>query len=51
MVARSNRLAQRLTGAAGEQSEPLDAWMEELYRRVSDRQTMGSVADVERARR
>jgi chemosensory pili system protein ChpA (sensor histidine kinase/response regulator) len=28
---------------AGAASEPLDGWMEELYRRVSDRQTMGSV--------
>ncbi len=37
-------LAQRVQmargGAAG---QPLESWMEELYRRVSDRQTMGSV--------
>ena len=29
--------------------EPLEAWMEELYRRVSDRQTMGSVVQELRA--
>jgi chemosensory pili system protein ChpA (sensor histidine kinase/response regulator) len=29
----------------GGQPEPLDPWMEELYRRVSDRQTMGTVVD------
>ena len=28
---------------------PLEPWMEELYRRVSDRQTMGSVVDELRA--
>ena len=27
----------------GAEPQPLDQWMEELYRRVSDRQTMGSV--------
>ena len=27
----------------GAEPQPLDVWMEELYRRVSDRQTMGSV--------
>ncbi|MFZ4624070.1 MAG: Hpt domain-containing protein, partial [Rhodoferax sp.] len=44
MQQRGNRLAQRLAHAlAGDQPEPLDDWMEELYRRVSDRQTMGSV--------
>ena len=46
MAERSARLARRLdrvvTGAA---PEPLEAWMEDLYRRVSDRQTMGSVVD------
>ena len=46
MAERSARLAQRLdrivTGALPEQ---LEAWMEDLYRRVSDRQTMGSVVD------
>jgi len=46
MVQRGNRLAQRLDHAlAGGQPEPLDEWMEELYRRVSDRQTIGSVVD------
>ena len=44
MLERSVRLAQRLDHViAGGQPEPLEAWMEELYRRVSDRQTMGSV--------
>ncbi|MFZ5519657.1 MAG: Hpt domain-containing protein [Pseudomonadota bacterium] len=44
------RLAERIdrVGAGGE-PEPLDAWMEELYRRVSDRQTMGSVVHELRA--
>ena len=38
------RLAQRLEAVRGGSApEPLDSWMEELYRRVSDRQTMGSV--------
>ncbi|NCN70912.1 MAG: hybrid sensor histidine kinase/response regulator, partial [Betaproteobacteria bacterium] len=46
MASRSMSLAKRLNhvidlGA----SEPLEAWMEELYRRVSDRQIMGSVVD------
>ncbi len=46
MAARSLRLAQRLEHvSAGGQSEPLESWMEDLYRRVSDRQTMGSVVD------
>ena len=41
---RSVRLAHRLEHVgAGGQPEPLEAWMEELYRRVSDRQTMGNV--------
>ena len=45
-VERGNRLAQRLDHVmAGGQPEPMDAWMEELYRRVSDRQVMGSVVD------
>ncbi|MDP2371046.1 Hpt domain-containing protein [Rhodoferax sp.] len=44
MLERSVRLAQRLDHViAGGQPEPLEGWMEELYRRVSDRQTMGSV--------
>ena len=46
MEARSNRLAERLDAvSAGAQPEPLEQWMEELYRRVSDNQTMGSVVD------
>jgi chemosensory pili system protein ChpA (sensor histidine kinase/response regulator) len=46
MVERSHRLAQRLELVIeGALSEPLDSWMEELYRRVSDRQIMGSVVD------
>lgn len=41
---RVQRLADRLAGVlAGRAPEPLEGWMEELYRRVSDRQTMGSV--------
>jgi chemosensory pili system protein ChpA (sensor histidine kinase/response regulator) len=41
---RCARLAQRLeTVRQGGQAGALEAWMEELYRRVSDRQTMGSV--------
>jgi chemosensory pili system protein ChpA (sensor histidine kinase/response regulator) len=44
MLERSVRLAQRLDHViAGGKPEPLEGWMEELYRRVSDRQTMGSV--------
>jgi chemosensory pili system protein ChpA (sensor histidine kinase/response regulator) len=41
---RGQRLAARLARVAvGAPAEPLEAWMEDLYRRVSDRQTMGSV--------
>lgn len=41
---RSARLAERLRRVlAGGASEPLTPWMEDLYRRVSDRQTMGTV--------
>ncbi|MES2423065.1 MAG: Hpt domain-containing protein [Pseudomonadota bacterium] len=44
LVDRTTRLSQRLTQVlAGNPAQPLEAWMEELYRRVSDRQTMGSV--------
>ena len=44
MVARARRLASRLDSvSAGGAPEPLEPWMEELYRRVSDNQTMGSV--------
>ncbi|MFZ3126583.1 MAG: Hpt domain-containing protein [Rhodoferax sp.] len=50
MADRSARLAQRLEHViAGGQPEPMEAWMEDLYRRVSDRQTMGSVVDELRA--
>jgi chemosensory pili system protein ChpA (sensor histidine kinase/response regulator) len=46
MVERCTRLAQRLELVrSGAEPEPLESWMEELYRRVSDRQTMGSVVD------
>ena len=46
MAVRSERLAQRLRHVCGGGSpEAMEAWMEELYRRVSDRQTMGSVVD------
>ncbi|MBP6852027.1 MAG: Hpt domain-containing protein, partial [Rhodoferax sp.] len=46
MAERSARLAQRLDQVTtGAQPEALEPWMEELYRRVSDRQTMGSVVD------
>jgi chemosensory pili system protein ChpA (sensor histidine kinase/response regulator) len=41
---RMTRLAERVEQArAGGVSQPLESWMEELYRKVSDRQTMGSV--------
>jgi chemosensory pili system protein ChpA (sensor histidine kinase/response regulator) len=41
---RINHLAQRVEKARqGATNQPLEPWMEELYRRVSDRQTMGSV--------
>jgi chemosensory pili system protein ChpA (sensor histidine kinase/response regulator) len=41
---RVTRLAERLSAVRrGAAPEPLEPWMEELYRRVSDRQTMGSV--------
>jgi chemosensory pili system protein ChpA (sensor histidine kinase/response regulator) len=46
MATRSLSLAKRLNHVIdiGE-SEPLEGWMEDLYRRVSDRQIMGSVVD------
>jgi chemosensory pili system protein ChpA (sensor histidine kinase/response regulator) len=41
---RTARLAERLKKVAqGGQQEPLEPWVEDLYRRVSDKQTMGSV--------
>ena len=47
---RVKRLAERLAAVrSGRTPEPLEAWMEELYRRVSDRQTMGSVVQELRA--
>ncbi len=50
MEARAARLAERLDAVgAGAEPEPLEQWMEELYRRVSDNQTMGSVVDELRA--
>ncbi len=46
MTERSVSLAARLAHVnAGGQPEPLERWMEDLYRRVSDRQIMGSVVD------
>jgi chemosensory pili system protein ChpA (sensor histidine kinase/response regulator) len=40
----ARRLAERIERVlAGQPSEPLEPWMEELYRRVSDRLTLGSV--------
>ena len=46
MQTRAARLAERLDAvSAGAEPEPLEQWMEELYRRVSDNQTMGSVVD------
>ena len=47
---RVRRLAERLSAVRQEAPpEPLELWMEELYRRVSDRQTMGSVVQELRA--
>ncbi|WP_428420197.1 Hpt domain-containing protein [Methylibium sp.] len=47
---RIQRLAQRVDAVLGGAApEPLETWMEELYRRVSDRQTMGSVVQELRA--
>ena len=43
-ASRMQQLAQRLDSVrAGAVAPPLEPWMEELYRRVSDRQTMGTV--------
>jgi len=50
MAERAAVLADRLDRARGAAApEPLDGWMEDLYRRVSDRQTMGSVVEELRA--
>jgi chemosensory pili system protein ChpA (sensor histidine kinase/response regulator) len=44
LTERVNHLAQRVENAGqGADNQALEAWMEELYRKVSDRQTMGSV--------
>ena len=44
LALRTSNLAERLEGVrAGGEPQPLEVWMEELYRRVSDKQTMGSV--------
>ncbi|MFN3492944.1 MAG: Hpt domain-containing protein, partial [Hydrogenophaga sp.] len=44
LTERTQALAARLSSVlAGEPAQPLEPWMEQLYRRVSDRQTMGSV--------
>lgn len=46
LAERGLRLAQRLDHVrAGGDPQPLESWMEDLYHRVSDRQTMGSVVD------
>jgi chemosensory pili system protein ChpA (sensor histidine kinase/response regulator) len=47
---RVTRLAGRIAAVRqGAAAAPLEAWMEDLYRRVSDRQTMGSVVQELRA--
>jgi chemosensory pili system protein ChpA (sensor histidine kinase/response regulator) len=47
---RVQSLARRIDDVRiGAEPQPLDSWMEELYRRVSDRQTMGSVVQELRA--
>ncbi len=44
LAVRTASLAQRLESVrAGGNPQPLESWMEELYSRVSDKQTMGSV--------
>ena len=41
---RVRRLADRINSVSkGQPAQPLEGWMEDLYRRVSDRQTIGSV--------
>lgn len=50
LPARVQRLAERIEDVQrGAEPKPLETWMEELYRRVSDRQTMGSVVQELRA--
>lgn len=47
---RAHRLAERIRLASeGQPAAPLEGWMEDLYRRVSDRQTIGSVVQELRA--
>ena len=44
LAARTQHLAERLENVKnGGAAQPLESWMEDLYRRVSDKQTMGSV--------
>ena len=50
LTVRTLQLAERIERArAGGRSELLTPWMEELYRKVSDRHTMGTVVDELRA--
>jgi chemosensory pili system protein ChpA (sensor histidine kinase/response regulator) len=50
LTARTVQLAGRIERVReGGHAEPLEPWMEELYRRVSDRHTMGTVVDELRA--
>ena len=50
LAARTTHLAQRLQDVVrGGEPQPLASWMEELYRRVSDKQTMSSVVTELRA--
>lgn len=50
LEARATQLAERLEGVrSGGQPRALAPWMEELFRRVSDRQTMGTVVGELRA--
>ena len=50
LATRAQRLSQRIASVSqGGQPEPLEDWMEALYRRVSDRQTMGGVVRELRA--
>ena len=47
---RVNKLAERIADVrAGKPPQALEGWMEELYRRVSERQTLGSVVHEMRA--
>ena len=46
LTVRTAQLAARIERASnGGHSEPLESWMEELYRRIVDRRTMGTVVD------